>query len=114
MARASHEVVEAWTPGLVGRYHLSVHDGVVDVELGRQLSAEFAKPAQGIVIARDEAAVALLEIAQGTKAVVSDLEELDGIVERLLSRTRDNRLYTRQCHLQRIAQAAASDANSVT
>jgi len=48
--RASHEVVEKWPAGLVGRDHLSVHNGIVDVELGRNLLAERVEAAQGVAV----------------------------------------------------------------
>jgi hypothetical protein len=61
--------------GLGDRDHLAVDGGVVDVEHGRHLVAERVTAAQDIAIARDEAAAALLEVAEASKAVILDVEQ---------------------------------------
>ena len=82
--------------GLIGRDHLAVEDGVIDPQLGRHLAAELIEPAQDVAPPRDEAAAApLLDVAEGPKAVVLELEEPVGIVERLLPRNGDDGLYVR-------------------
>jgi len=54
--------------------------------------------AHRMAVARDKTAAPLLDIAHGPKAVVLDVEQPAGAVERLLSPGRDDRLYPRQRH----------------
>ena len=73
---------------------LWLHDyGFVDVEHGRHLVAQRLEAAQDIAVARDEAAAALLNIAQTPEAIVFELKEPFRVVERLHSPGRDDRLY---------------------
>jgi len=55
------------------------------------LIAERLEAAQDIAVARDEAATALLDVAQRTKPVVFELKEPFRVVERLLSLSWDDR-----------------------
>jgi hypothetical protein len=48
-----------WAAGLVGGDHLTVENGVVDIELACNLIAERVKTAQDIAVARNEPAPAL-------------------------------------------------------
>jgi hypothetical protein len=56
------------------------------------LVAERLETAQDVAVARDEAATALLDVAQRSKAIVFEVEESFRVVERLLSPGRDDRL----------------------
>jgi len=90
--RAPQQIVELGSAGRIGRDHLAVENCLVEIEQGRQLVAELVKAAHQIAVARDETAAPLLDIAHGPKAVVFAVEEPIGVVERLLSPGRDNRL----------------------
>jgi hypothetical protein len=105
-AGATEEVVELRSAGLVGSDHLAVDYGVIDLERERDLIAECIEAVKGIAVARDEAATGLLEIAERAEAVVLEIEPPVGVVERLFSPGRDNRLYPRQCHPADIARSA--------
>ena len=102
----SEQLVELWSTGLVGRDHLAVDYRFVDVERGRHLVAECLETAQDIAVARDEAAAALLKIAEATEAIIFELKEPFGVVERLFSPGRDDRLYAGQCHPADMARPA--------
>lgn len=84
-AGATEEVVELRSAGLVGSDHLAVDYGVIDLERERDLIAECIEAVKGIVVARDEAATGLLEIAERAEAVVLEVEQPVGVVERLFS-----------------------------
>ena len=71
---------------------LAVDNGV-NVEGGRHMVAERIETVEGVAAARDEAATALLDVARRTKLVIFELKEPFGVVERLLSPGRDDRLY---------------------
>ena len=94
--RHSEQLVELRPAGLVGRDHLAVDYRFVDVERGRHLVAERLETAQDIAVARDEATSTLLVVAETPEAIVLELKEPFGVVERLLSPGRDNRLYARK------------------
>ena len=95
---AAQEVVEHRPAGLVGRDHLTVDYRFVDIEQPANLVAERLETAQDVAVARDEAATALLDVAQRSKAIVFEVEESFRVVERLLSPRRDDRLYAGKCH----------------
>ena len=103
---APHEVVELWSTSLVDRDHLAVDYGLVDIEDGSDLLAERLETAQDVAVARDDAATALLKIAQAPKAIVFELEEPFGVIERLLSPGWDDRLYVGKGHLADMARPA--------
>jgi hypothetical protein len=84
--RAPDEVVKLRASCLVGRDHLAVEDGVVDIERRRQLIAERIKAGEPVAVARDEAAVPLLDVAEAPVPVIFEIEEPAGVVERLSSR----------------------------
>jgi hypothetical protein len=86
-----------WSAGLVDRDHL---------ERGRHLVAERLEAAQDVAVARDEAATALLDVAQRSKPIVFELKEPFGVVERHLPPDRDDRLYAGKCHLADMARSA--------
>ena len=92
----SEQLVELWSTGLVGRDHLAVDYRFVDVERGRHPVAERLETAQDIAVARNDTAAALLDVAQRTKPIVFEVEEPVGVIERLLSPSRDDRLYARK------------------
>ena len=46
-----------------------------------------------VSVARDEAAATALEIAEGAEPIVFEVEEPFGTIERLFSKSRDDRLY---------------------
>jgi len=71
--------------GLVGGDHLAVDYRFVDIEHGRHLVAERLEAAQNVAVARDEAATALLDVAQRSKPIVFEVEEPFRVIERLLS-----------------------------
>jgi hypothetical protein len=48
----------------------------------RHLVAERLETAQDVAVAQDEAATALLDVAQRTKPIVFEIEEPVGVVER--------------------------------
>ena len=68
--------------------------------------AERLEAAQDIAVARDEAATALLDVAQRTKPVVFEVKEPFGVIERLLSPRRDDRLYAGEGHPADLALSA--------
>jgi len=86
------------TSNTMGFDHLAVDYRVVDVEHSCHLRAERLETAQDVAVARDEAATALLDVAQRTKPIVFEVEEPVGVIERLLSPSRDDRLYARKNH----------------
>jgi len=102
----SEQLVELWSTGLVGRDHLAVDYRFVDVEHGRHLIGERLETTQDIAVARNEAATALLKIAEAPKPIVFEVEEPVGVVERLPSPARDDRLYAGKCHLADMARSA--------
>src|SRR5215471_4021109 len=61
-------------------------------------SASSSKRVIDIAVARDQAIAALLEIAEGAEAVVLELEQPVGVVERLFSPGRRDRLHARKGH----------------
>jgi hypothetical protein len=71
----AEQLVELWSAGLIDHDHLAVDYGFVDAEHGRRLLAERLETAQDIAVARDEAATALLDVAQRTKSIVFEVEE---------------------------------------
>ena len=101
-----HEVVELWSTSLVDRDHLAVDYGLVDVEDGSDLLAERLETAQDVAVARDDAATALIKIAQAPKAIAFELKEPFGVIERLLSPGWDDRLYAGKGHLADMARPA--------
>jgi hypothetical protein len=89
----SEQLVELWSTGLVGRDHLAVDYRFVDIEQPASLVGERLETAQDIAVVRNEAATAPLEVAQRSKPIVFELKEPFGVVERLLSPSRDDWLY---------------------
>ena len=73
--------------------------------------AERLEAAQDIAVARDEAATALLDVAQRTKPVVFEVKEPFRVIERLLSPRRDDRLYAGEGHPADLALSASLLAN---
>ena len=51
-----------------------------------------------VAVARNEAAAARLKVAEAAKTIIFELKEPFGVVERLLSPRRDDRLYAGKCH----------------
>src|SRR5215471_4519461 len=49
-ARVSEKVVELWSAGFVGRDHLAVENGIVDVKCGRHLLGEPVEPPQRVAV----------------------------------------------------------------
>jgi len=96
--RAAEEVVELRSASPVGHDHLAVENGLIHPDLGRHLVAERVQAAEDVAIARDETAVAPLEIAQAPEAVVFELEHPAGVIERRFSPGRDDRLHPRKRH----------------
>ena len=94
------------TSNTMGFDHLAVDYRVVDVEHSCHLRAERLETAQDVAVARDDAATALLKIAQAPKAIVFELEEPFGVIERLLSPGWDDRLYAGKGHLADMARPA--------
>jgi hypothetical protein len=84
--------------GLVRRDELSIDYGLVDVEPPTNLVGECIETSHRVAVSRDEAAAALLKVAQGAKAIVLEVKEPPGVVERPLSPGRDDRLHPRKCH----------------
>ena len=84
--------------GLVGRDHFAVENGIIDVEHTGHLLGELIEPGHDIAVARDQTIAALLEIAEGAEAVVLELEQPVGVVERLFSPGRRDRLHARKGH----------------
>src|SRR6516164_10270680 len=64
--RHAEQLVEPRSAGLVSHDHLAVDYRVVDVEHSCHLRAERLETAQDVAVARDEAATALLDVAQRT------------------------------------------------
>jgi hypothetical protein len=52
-ARAAEKVNENRAAGLIGRDHLAVKNGIVDVERSRYLAGELVQPGHDVVVARD-------------------------------------------------------------
>ena len=73
---------------------------------GTNLVGERVETAHDIAIARDQAAAALLDVAQRAKRVVFEVEEPVRVIERLLSPGRDNRLYAGKGHPADMARSA--------
>ena len=88
--------------GRVGRDHLAIENRLVEVEQGGELAAELIKAAHLVAVARDQVAAAMLEITAGAEAVVFEIEEPPGVVERLLPRGWDDRLHSRKGHQRRL------------
>ena len=103
---APEKVNENRAAGLVDRDHLAVDYGLVEVEHGRQLLAERLEAAQDVAVARDETATTRLEVAEATETIIFELKEPFGVVERLLSPRRDDRLYAGKCHPADMARPA--------
>jgi hypothetical protein len=81
LPRSAHEVVKKRPPGLVGRDHLSIKNDTIDVELGSYRLAERVEAGQGVSVPGDKSAPCpSLDIQQGPKTVVLELEEPLGIV----------------------------------
>ena len=74
------------------------HGGFVDFEQPDNLVAEHLETAKDVTVARNDTAAALLDIAQAPEPIVFEVEEPVGVVERLLSPRRDDRLYAGKCH----------------
>jgi len=69
-----------WSAGLVDHDHLAVDYRLVNVEYGGHLVGQNLETAHDVAVARDEAATALLDIAQRTKPVIFELKEPVGVV----------------------------------
>jgi hypothetical protein len=106
--------------GLVGRDHFAVENGIIDVEHTGHLVGELVEPGHDVAVARDQAIAALLEITEGAEAVVLELEQPVGVVERLFSPGRRDRLHARKGHdphmgsLTFPGQSALSSAKKLT
>jgi hypothetical protein len=96
--RAAEEIVKLRSAGFVGSDHLAVNYRIVDVELGRQRAGERIEAGQEIPIARDQAVVARLDVIERAEAVVFDIEEPIGVIERLFTPSRRDRLHVWKGH----------------
>jgi hypothetical protein len=104
--RHAEQLVELGSATLVGRDYLAIDDGFVDIKQPANLVGERLETAQDIAVARDEAATAMLKIAEAPEPIVFELKEPFRVVERLLSPGRDDRLYTGKCHPADMARQA--------
>ena len=97
-ACAAQQVIELRSAGLVDRDDLAVENGIIDVEHTGHPLGELIEAGHDIAVARDQAIAALLEIAEGAEAVILELEQPVGVVERLFSPGRRDRLHARKGH----------------
>jgi len=65
--RHAEQLVELRSAALVGRDHLAVENGVVDIEEPANLVGQRVETSKHVAIARNEAATALLDIAEARK-----------------------------------------------
>ena len=105
------KIIELWSASFVGCDDLSVENCFVHIKRSCNLLAETGEPAHQVAVARNEAAVTLLVIAEGPEAVVFDIKEPPRIVEWLLRRDGRNGLDARKHwgaggHLAQAADAA--------
>jgi hypothetical protein len=107
--RAAEEIVKLRSAGFVGSDHLAVNYRIVDVELGRQRAGEHIEAAQQVPIARDQAVVSGLDVIERAEAVVFDIEEPIGAIERLLTPSRRDRLHAWKGHSMGYAIAHVAD-----
>jgi hypothetical protein len=68
--RHAEQLVELRSTALVGRDHLAVENGFVYIEQSSNLVAERLETAQAVVVARDEAATARLEVIRNSASPV--------------------------------------------
>jgi len=94
----SEELGELWPAAVVVCDHLAIENGVVKVEQSGKRGAELVKAVEVVAVARDQAAAAMLEIGEGAEAIVLEVEEPVGIVERLLRRVGMIGCTLWQCH----------------
>jgi hypothetical protein len=96
--RHPEQLVELWSAGLIGRDHLAVDYGFVDIEQPANLVGERVETTKHVSVARDDTTAALLDVTEAPKPIVFELKEPFGVIERLLSPGRDDRLYAGKCH----------------
>jgi len=60
--------------GLIGGNNLAVEHGIADIEFANQSVAEIVETAQVIALPRNEPEPAVLDIVEGSKPVVFELE----------------------------------------
>src|SRR6516164_2898840 len=104
--RHAEQLVELRSVTLVDRDYLAVDYRLVDIEQPTNLVGERVETTKHVAVARNEAAAARLKVAEAAETIIFELKEPFGVVERLLSPRRDDRLYAGKCHPADMARPA--------
>ena len=73
--RASQQIIKSWSAGLIGCDDLTVDYRIVDGERRCYLAGESVEAVEDVAVARDQAAAAVLEIAEASEPVIFEVEQ---------------------------------------